>query len=128
MAKEPIHKNGTNRAKDRSMSWAEACRDMIVAAIDRGQLPTFGILIVVVTLLAKMSESDVAKLVFSIFESLRNFELFAYIFSFMLCTGWFVHAKTMRKLFSAEAERIGREKSELQSKLAQVTFESSEES
>lgn len=108
------------------MSWAQALRDMVVSAINRGQLPVFGFFLVLLMLFFKMPAEDVSKLVFEILESLRHGELVAYVLLTVACVGWFTHARTMRRLFSAEAERIGREKSALQSRLAGVKFESSD--
>lgn len=98
---------------------------MVVAAINRGQLPIFGAFLVVLVLIIKMPSEDVSKLVFDILRSLRHGEFIAYIL--LACTGggWFVHARIMRKLFSDEVERIGREKSRLQSNLAGMKFKSS---
>jgi hypothetical protein len=110
------------------MTWAQALRDMVVASINRGQLPVFGIFFVLLMLVWKMPGEDVSKLVFEIFALLRNGELFAYILAFLLGIGWFVHARIMRKVFSDEFERIGLEKSELQGKLAGKKFGSSNHS
>jgi hypothetical protein len=113
-----------NRSKG-GVTWAQACRDVVVTAINRGQLPVLGLLFLVALVLLKMPEEDVSKLVFSIVESFRRWELVAYPLLLITVGGWCWHAKWMRKAFSDEAERIGREKSVLQSVVSGVKYKSS---
>jgi len=108
------------------MSWAQALRDMVVSSINKGQLPIFGLFLVILMLIYKMPEADVSRLVFEILESLRKGEFIAYILLGITGFSWFVHSRSMRKKFSDETKRIGREKSALQSKLDGVKFKSSD--
>ena len=125
MAKNSGTSNTTKKQRRESFGWSQAFRDMVVSAINRGQLPVFGTFLVILMLLWKMPGNDVSKLVFDILDSLRRLEFLAYLFLVVVCIGWFIHARVMRSAFSAEAERMGREKSELQRKLASTQFKSS---
>jgi len=107
------------------VSWAQAIRDMVISAINKGQLPIFGLFLVILMLIYKMPETDVSKLVFEILDSLRRGEFIAYILLGITAFGWLAHARIMRKTFTDEARRIGREKSNLQSQLADIKFKSS---
>jgi len=108
------------------MSWAQAFRDMVIAAINRGQLPIFGFFVLLLALIVKMPNEGVSKLVFEILGSLHHGELVGYILCIIIIFFWYAHVRIMRKSFSAEFKRIGQEKSSLQSKLANVPFESSD--
>lgn len=100
----------------------------MVASINRGQLPIFGFFFVVSIIVWKMPGGDVTKLMFSLLQSLRDAELVAYIIAGILAIGWYSHARVMRKIYSDEFERIGREKTALQTQASGVAFKSSDES
>lgn len=114
------------RKGQQSVTWAQAFRDVVIASMNRGQLPILGIIGVVLVLIYRMPEQDVSVLVMEIVSSLKKGEGYAYILEGVTIGGWFLHAKLMRKVFSTEAERIGREKSHAQSKAAGTNFKSSE--
>lgn len=108
------------------MSWAQACRDIVVTSMNRGQLPVLGMIAVAMLLIWRLPEEKAGELVFSILAALGRGELWAYVFLVLVLAGWYLHSKWMRKMFSAEATRIGREKSDLQSQLAGEKFKSSD--
>jgi hypothetical protein len=116
----------TKQSEKSSVSWAQAVRDIFVASIDKGQLPVLGIIFIFVMLIWKMPEQDVSRLMFQFFESLQRYESLGYVLSLILSIGWFSHVRQIRMSFRKEAERIGQEKSNLQNKLSDSTFESSE--
>jgi hypothetical protein len=95
---------------------------MIVTSMNRGQLPILGALMLAGLLIFRMPEADISRLVFEIMSSLKAGELWAYVAEFITVGAWFAHAKIMRRMFSKEAERIGVEKSKMQSKAAGVNF------
>ncbi|MFJ2992719.1 hypothetical protein [Pandoraea sp. NPDC087047] len=109
-----------------NVSWAQAVRDMVTASINRGQLPLFGFFFIIVVLVLKMPAEDVSRLVFELLACLKQGELIAYIVSGLLALGWFWHAKVMRKISSDEFDRIGNEKSRLQSQVTGVPYKSSD--
>lgn len=109
-----------------TVSWAQAVRDMVIASINRGQLPILGIIGIATVLTFRLPEQDISRVVFEIVAALKKGELWAYVLEGLTLFGWFTHAKVMRKIFSAEAERIGCEKSKIQSKSAGVEFKSSD--
>lgn len=127
MAKANTQSARTKKQENIQISWAQAVRDMVVAAINKGQLPIFGFFLVILMLIYKMPEGDVAKLVFEMLSSLKKGEFVAYILLILSVSGWIYHARIMRREFSIEAKRIGREKSNLQSQLAGVKFISSDQ-
>ena len=108
-----------------SMSWAQACRDIVVTSMNRGQLPILGMIAVVLVLVWKLPEERATELVFSLLHALLEGPLVGYALFIITVAGWFFHAKWMRKMFSEEAKRIGKEKSGLQSALTGDKFSSS---
>lgn len=107
------------------MSWAQACRDIVVTSMNRGQLPILGMIAVVLVLVWKLPEERATELVFSLLHALLEGPLVGYALFIITVAGWFFHAKWMRKMFSEEAKRIGKEKSGLQSALTGDKFSSS---
>lgn len=112
--------------KNGRMSWAQAFRDIVVTSMNRGQLPVLGMIAVAMLLIWRLPEEKAGELVFSILAALGQGELWAYVFLVLTIGGWYLHSKWMRKMFSAETKRIGREKSDLQSQLAGEKFKSSD--
>ena len=108
------------------MPWSQALRDMVISSINRGQLPILGFFIVLVALIFRMPADDVSKLVLDIFTSMKHGETISYPLLIASLFGWFSHARWQRKEFSKECARIGKEKSDLQSKLANRKFKSSD--
>jgi hypothetical protein len=85
-----------------------------------------GVIAIVLLLIWKTPEAEAGRLLHEIVVSLRDGELWAYPLLLPSLGGWFFHAKSMRKGFSAEALRIWREKSDLQSTLSGVQYKSSD--
>jgi len=110
------------------VTWAQAARDVLIASMNRGQLPILGIIGIVFLVVWKMPNEEASRLAFDLVEKLSNLEMWAYILLVITLVGWYLHARLMRKEFSNEYRRIGREKSELQRKLAGIKYQSSDES
>jgi hypothetical protein len=119
----------SKKDKDKpSFTWAQATRDIVVTSINRGQLPILGMIAVALLVLYRLPEGDVGKIALEVIESLKRGELWAYLVELATVIAWYVHSRAMRKAFSEEAERIGREKSRVQSQAAGVEFKSSNRS
>lgn len=103
----------------------QALRDMVIAAMNRGQLPILSVFLLILVVLLRMPEDDLSKLAFSVLEKLEKGELWAYGVLCVVILCWYVHARLMRKEFSIEMERVGKEKSKLQSKLTNTKLKSS---
>lgn len=112
----------TTRPRSGSMSWAQSFRDMVVAAINKGQLPVLGVLFVVLLFIFKLPEERIGDLARDLLMHLIDGSLGGYLLAVVFGSSWFFHAKAMRRSFSSEVDRIGREKSELQDQLAKIDF------
>lgn len=119
---------GRSKTANGRMTWAHAWRDMVVSSINKGQLPVFGLFLLALAVIYKMPSQDVSRMVFRILASLRHGEGFSYPLFLASLVGWYTHARYQRKAFSDECSRIGKEKSNLQSRLAGKHFKSSNKS
>lgn len=119
-------KSSAPRKLNGTVTWAQAVRDIFVTSMNRGQLPVLGLIAIVLMLIWKMPDADAGKLMHDLLAALRAGEMWSYGLLAATLAGWFFHAKLMRREFSDEALRIGREKSELQGKLSGVKYESSD--
>lgn len=108
------------------VTWAQAVRDIFIASINRGQLPILFVGAIIALIIWKMPEEDVSKFAFEFLDLLKNNEMWAYVLLVVVLIGWFIHAKLMRNSVNSEFERIGREKSALQGKVAGTNFRSSD--
>lgn len=105
------------------VTWAEAFRDITITSINRGQILPFILTLITLYILFKLPDSAIERIVIKVFEG-----QLAYIAPFLLIgsvVAWSFHCKRVRKQFSKEFERIGREKSHLQNKNLGKKFNSS---
>ena len=107
------------------MNWPQAVRDIFVTSINRGRLPVLGLIVTALLVLSRIPAEELAKLMNEVIFSLKRGELWAYVVCMVLAIAWYFHARAMRRAFSDEAQRIGQEKSRIQSKAAGVPFKSS---
>lgn len=117
---------GKSNSNGAGNTWSAATRDMVVTSINKGQLPILGVLAIVLSVAWRLPEDRLAKLVEDIFASLNSGELIGYTLFVVTLIAWYFHSRYMRKTFSKEYERIGKEKSNLQSSAAGVKFPSSD--
>lgn len=108
------------------VTWAQAARDITVAAINKGQLLPLGVIAIILLIIWKLPENEVLAFGRDFLDMLRKGEMISYPICGILAFGWFFHSRSMRKRFSDEFKRIGTEKSDLQIKAAGVNFESSD--
>ena len=107
------------------ITWAQSVRDMVIASMSRGQLPVLGGMFIFGLIVWKMPSEDISKLTFKIFENIINLQLLSFILLLIALPLYFFHVRFIRKEHSKELERMGNEKSELQSLLVEGKFKSS---
>lgn len=108
------------------VTWAEMARDVLITAINRGQLPILGILFIVCIVVWRLPVASLSEIASDIFLALKAGEMWAYGLFAITASGWFVHSNSMRRIFSNEMRRVGKEKSKLQNKMVNGSFKSSE--
>lgn len=94
--------------------------------MNKGQLPILGVLAIIALVIWRMPENEITPMLKSIGQRMVEFELLSYPLLLVSLTGWFLHARNMRKRFSEEYKRIGREKSDLQRQLTGLDLQSSD--
>lgn len=107
------------------VTWAQACRDIVITSINRGQLPVLGLIAVMLLLVWKMTPEAASTLLVEVWRDLRYGQMWTYPVLGISLGGWFFHAKSQRRWFSEEMDRVGREKTALQSSASGTRFKSS---
>lgn len=124
-SKASVGKPTRARSSTGSVTWAQAVRDIVVAAINRGQLPVLGLLALLLLLIWKMPPDQAGAFLVEMWRDLRAAQMLAYFLLAGSVGGWYFHSKSQRKWFSEEMDRIGKEKSDLQSTISGTKFKSS---
>lgn len=96
------------------ITWAHATRDIVNRAMSTGQMLPLCVFVVLVILLARVPNEKIPDVIHDILVSLLNWNMLGWIFFVLALVAWAGHARIMRKDFSSEAERIGKEKTTLQ--------------
>mgnify|MGYP005865528273 CR=1 FL=1 len=112
-----------NRQLQHKVTWAESFRDIAITSINRGQILPFIMTLITLFILYKLPPEAIERIVTNVFEG-----QLAYVAPILLIGvlfAWFFHCKKLRRQFSKEFERIGREKSKLQRKNHHKNFNSS---
>lgn len=118
----PGDKASTTKPQAPAVGWAQAIRDMVIASMNKGQLPVLAVAFVLVIAALRMPPEQVSNFAFSVLRHLVTGHLGGWALSGLLTIGWWFHAKSMRELFKSEFDRIGTEKSAAQSKAAGKKF------
>ena len=85
-----------------------------------------GLLLLFSLIVWRMPAEDVSKLAFRILDYIVSGAMLGYVLSGIFGFGWYFHARWQRKLIAKEIERLGREKSLLQSEVLNIDIESSQ--
>ena len=114
-------------ARSETVSFPQAARDVLIASMNRGQFPLALVGLVVIVALWRMPGEEVSRLVFEVWESIKNGKIVGYIAAIAATTGWFIHAKAQRRMISAEMRRVSEERNKCQAARIGATLPSSEE-
>ncbi|RYZ88574.1 MAG: hypothetical protein EOP04_09055 [Proteobacteria bacterium] len=114
------------KGKTTAVTWAQMVRDVLVAAINKGQLPVLGIFAVLLLIIYKLPETDVSSFARELFLAVADGRILWLGLWLGTTTAWIVHARIMRKQYSKEYQRIGNEKSNLQIAAAGREFKTSD--
>lgn len=119
-------KRKAERRRRSDIGFYRAARDVLIAAINKGQLPVMFGGIIIVSILWRMPEKDVGLLVFRLLDSAERERLIGYAFGMFSLIGWFFHARYQRKLITAEMQRVSGERNDLQQRELGKRIKSSE--
>ncbi|WP_156529904.1 hypothetical protein [Klebsiella oxytoca] len=105
---------GKSSGSNGKVTWAQAVRDMVNRSMSTGQLLPFGIFVLLAIVFWRMPAEDLRETMHEIISGFIEGHLWGWGVSLILLVVWVSHAKRMRKEFSEEADRIGKEKTGLQ--------------
>jgi hypothetical protein len=109
----------------KSNMWA-MLRDVLIASINKGQLPIAGIILFLIILAIKMPSEQAGKLLFELLDLFVKWKIVGWVLFGFSVFGWFIHLKIQRRVFTKEISRAGDEKTKLQKRLLPKQIESSE--
>lgn len=99
------------------VTWAQTCRDIVVASINKGQLPLVILGAVLLLLIWRMPEPQVGDLVNRLLDGLETGWLVGYLLWLTTVGVWFVHARHQQRVMALEIARLSDERSKLQETL-----------
>ncbi|HDL6963415.1 TPA: hypothetical protein PXM28_002734 [Yersinia enterocolitica] len=96
------------------VTWAHAWRDVMLKAMASGQLVPITISIILMIAAFRLPEDELSKIAHDVIDGLISHALIGWVCAAIILGAWSWHAGVMRRCFSQEAQRIGREKTEIQ--------------
>ena len=104
-----------------------ALERIVIAAINKGQLPILGGIAIVLFIIWKMPPADVSELAFKIFDKVVIGNVIGYIVgggSIVVCFGV---VKTQRRINEREKKRLGKERTKWQERALRLELGTSEQ-
>jgi hypothetical protein len=118
-------KTSTKQVVDKRVTIAQAARDIVIAAMNKGQLIPVVLGAGIIIILWRMPSDDVTKLANRLLDMLSNHAIVGYALWLVTIMVWYVHATHVRNVHNVESGRIGKEKSRLQEQLSDRALPSS---
>ena len=100
------------------VTWAEAIRDIIIRAMDRGQLLLIVFLGILVILAFRLPPERLEALALAVVDRFSKLWLLGWVLWFFSVCGWFVHSSWQRRVGAGELSRVTEERNRLQKKVA----------
>jgi hypothetical protein len=104
---------GSRSTRSEANFWG-MLRDVLIAAMGKGQLPVAVAGMVFIIMAIRMPPEDISKLAFQMLSDLKEGYLVGDVLSGIFLISWYIHAKAQRRAIASEIDRIGLEKSRLQ--------------
>ena len=113
---------GKSNSSSKGVSWAEAARDVLIASMNKGQLPVLAVSACVFLMIFRMPSGDVSTLANEIVARLVDWTLVGWGMTLVIAFCWWFQAKQARTEYTAELARIGEQKSRAQDVAAGQKF------
>ncbi len=118
VAKKPIVK----------VTWAEMARDVVIGAMDRGQLMFLGMLVLLIVFTARVPNSSLLIIAKEILNRFEQGSLVGWIAWLITSVAWFFHSRWQRGVCDRELARVVDERNAAQKQLdTQELIQSSRE-
>ncbi|WP_249960841.1 hypothetical protein [Histophilus somni] len=98
------------------VTWAQAVRDVLNTAMNRGQLPILIIILAFVFILYRLPTEDISKLTFLFLEYLKNGYIAGYILFIVTVLAWIRDAKRNRRNYAKLETEIKKYSSKMKNK------------
>lgn len=86
--------------QNNKVTWAQAVRDVLNTAMNRGQLPVLFILLGCLLVLYRLPEEQLSLLVFKIVQGLKDGSLVGYALVVLILIVWYLDARKIRKEYA----------------------------
>jgi hypothetical protein len=112
----PVPTGGTSvvQAEGRRVTWAEMVRDVLVTAMDRGQLPVLAGFAVLGGVAWRLPPEELTKFAYDILDRFTSGSLLGWGLFILAAFGWWWHVRKLLMMHVTEVGRIGNEKSAAQ--------------
>lgn len=114
-----------NHKNEHRVTWAQAFRDIVITAMNRGQFPILVVGAIIFVLIYRLNANQSFQLLKEFISKLEDFSILGWLLWVLTIGLWVVYAKKVRKNFSVEMSRVGREKSKAQEKVSRRKLPSS---
>ncbi|RAP57346.1 hypothetical protein [Oleiagrimonas sp. MCCC 1A03011] len=113
----------SKKSRDRKVTvekvtWAQAFRDIIIAAMNKGQLIPVLLGLALLIWMVRVSPDELSKFGYRCVELIVHHHVLGYVLWIMTLLGWVMHARFAKGTTDAESSRIGKEKTALQERIA----------
>lgn len=86
--------------QNNKVTWAQATRDILNTAMNRGQLPLLFILLCCLLVLYRIPEEQLSLLVFRIIQGLKDGYLVGYFLVLVILIVWYWDSRRLRKKYA----------------------------
>jgi len=120
-----LSEQAKKKKKPSAIGWPQATRDVVIASMNKGQLPLLAVAAIVLFMIFKMSSDQVSEVAIRVIERFSDYSLVGWVLAGALSFFWWFHATKTRREFNSELARIGEQKSAAQQAAAGRTLQSS---
>lgn len=104
-------------AKNSKFTWAQTFRDIIVEAIRKGQILALAVAVFLIIFILRVPQQSLPQIWQDLKDAAHEHWIFSVVLNLALTMLWFLHARSLRRQFEAEFERLSQERNQLQERL-----------
>ncbi|UEA17474.1 hypothetical protein K7G92_000679 [Pasteurella canis] len=86
--------------QNNKVTWAQAVRDVLNTAMNRGQLPLLFILLCCFLVLYRLPQEELSHLVFKIFQGLKDGHFIGYVLAVLILIIWYWDGRKIRRKYA----------------------------
>ena len=113
--------------KPHKVGVAEMLRDVLVAGINKGQVPQVTMALVCIAVVLRMPQADVTAVVQRLLDWAESSYYLGWIVALFAIIGWGWHVKRQRSVWGAELKRVSDERNKYQRRTIEAPIKSSKE-